>query len=292
MSESAQAGGAANTGAQGQAQGTANTQTTTGQASTQTGTTGGTDWTASLNEDLRGYVATKGFKDPAAAIESYRNFERLHGVPADRLLKLPENLDSPEGRAIWEKLGRPKDAKDYSINIPDSLGDKELADWIRTVADSGNYTQKQVDTLVKGFNDRTEGMIKAATDKAQAEFQVQEANLKRDWGQAFDQNVNLAKQACNNLGITKDHVDALEDSLGYEGTMKLLQKLGGATGEAPFVSGQSAGGGVMAADQAKARINELMRDPAFGRRYASGDADARRQMENLHKMAHPGMTSL
>ena len=149
-------------------------------------------------------------------------------------------------------------------------------------------TQKQVEVLAKAWNDRSANIVKAQTDEAQTNFQTQEANLKRDWGQAFDQNVNLAKQACNNLGISKEQVDAIEESLGYEGTMRLLQKLGSATGEARFVTGQTAGGQVMAAEQAKARISELMKDPAFGRRYSSGDQQARKEMESLHRMAYPG----
>ena len=83
-----------------------------------------TDWTTGLNDDLRSYVQNKGFKDTAAVVESYRNFKKLHGVPQDRILKLPENLDTPEGRAISERLGAPKDAKDYSINLPKEGADE------------------------------------------------------------------------------------------------------------------------------------------------------------------------
>lgn len=265
--------------------------TTTTVAPTTTAPAPSTEWTAGLNDELKGYAQTKGFKDPAAVLESYRNFEKLQGVPSDRVLKIPESMDTPEGRAIWEKLGRPKDAKDYSIEIPKEYGDEQLVEWVRSVADKGNMTQKQVETFVNEWNARSEAIVKAENEKVTAEYQAQEANLKRDWGQTFEQNINVARQACNSIGISKEQVDAIESALGYEGTMRLLHKLGSATGEAQFVSGQSNGGQV-GPEQAKSRIAQLQTDKGFISRYISGDTEAKREFERLHQIAYPGQTPL
>ncbi len=245
-----------------------------------------TDWTTGFNEEMKGYVQTKGFKDPAAVLESYRNFEKLHGVPAERLLKLPENMDSPEARQIWEKIGRPKDSKDYIIDVPKDAAEPGDIEWLRAVADTGNYTQKQLDTLVKAIATRQEAEFKATDLKSAQEFQVQEGNLKREWGAAFEQNVNLAKSGANALGLSKADVDQLESVKGFEATMRLLHKLGTATGEHTFVSGNSVPSqGVLAPAQAKAKISELIRDVNFQARYKSGDADARRQWDLLNQQA-------
>jgi hypothetical protein len=280
-------------------QGTATTTTTPATTTTPEGTvatatavtpapaTQQTDWTTGLTDELRGYVQTKGFKDPVAVLESYRNFEKLHGVPADRLLKLPENLDTPEGRAVFERLGRPKDAKDYSIPLKDEAGGKELAEWFRSVADKANWTQRQLDSFVSEWNSRSEAHVKSAQELATQEAQVQEQNLKRDWGTAYDRNINVAKAGAGSLGLSPEDIDAIESVKGYEGTMKLLYKLGAATGEAQFVSGKSPGVGLLPADQAKSEIQRLGQDPGFVKRYTQGDAEARRTMDNLHKMAYP-----
>jgi len=276
----------------------ASTQTATppaaapAQTSTATGTDQTTDWKISLTDELRGYATSKGFKDPAAVLESYRNFEKLQGVPADRLLKLPENLDAPEAGAIWEKLGKPKDPADYSITVAEEAGGEEVANWLRDVATKSNLTQKQVEKFVNEWNERSINFQKAQQQKELEAYQVQEGNLKREWGVAFDKNLNLAKQAVNTAGISKEEVDVIEGAIGYEKTMKLLAKLGSATGEAGFVRGDAAGSGLLSVDQAKSRIKELMQDSAFTRRYAAGDTEARRQMDSLHQMAFPGTRSL
>lgn len=248
-------------------------------------------WTSELPDELKGYVQTKGFKDPAAVLESYRNFEKLHGVPADRLIRLPETLEGAEARAIFEKLGRPHDAKDYSIKVEEFAGGQELGEWFRSIADRANWTQKQLDSFVDAWNERSKNWQTSETEKAEATYIEQEQSLKRSWGLAYDQNINLAKQGALAIGLSPENVDALEAAMGYEKTMLMLHKLGSATGESKFVSGQSAGG-VMSADAAKAKIQELMGDSAFIRRYSKGDAEARRQMDHLHQAAYPGMTPL
>ena len=73
------------------------------------------DWTSGFNDELKGYVTSKGFKDPASVLESYRNSEsligKLKGVGSDRIIGLPEKADAPEWKDNWNKLGTPKEAK-------------------------------------------------------------------------------------------------------------------------------------------------------------------------------------
>lgn len=250
------------------------------------------DWTVGFSDDHKSYIQNKGFKTPAEVLESYRNFEKLQGVPQDRLLKLPENMDTPEGRAIWERLGRPKDSKDYSIDLPKENPDPKLADWLRTVADEGNFTQRQVETLVKKWNERQGATHKAFTDESTAASVVQEQKLKTDWGAAFDQNINIAKSAVQTMKWDQKTVDALQSSIGYDGVMKLLHQLGTATGEHNFVNGDPANKNMMSPEGATKAINDMIGDEGFRKRLSAGDADAKRQWDNAHKMAYPGTMSL
>lgn len=296
MSDQAGATGAAGTGASAAVSDGANTGAGTngagGSSQSGAGTQGTADWTQGLDADLKGFVQNKGFTDAKSVLESYRNFEKLQGVPQDRLLKLPENMDTPEGRAIWEKLGRPKDAKDYTINIPKENGDPKMADWLRGVADKSNMTQKQVETLANSWNERTAGDVKAYNDKMAASEQAQEQALKTSWGGAFDQNLNIARSAVKVMGWTKEQVDSIQNGIGYDGVMKLLHQIGSATGEHAFVSGRQVGSDNMSADQAKAKITEMISDSGFRARLMSKDADAVRQWDAANKQAYPGMMSL
>lgn len=244
------------------------------------------DWTTGFNDDLKGYVQNKGFKDPQAIVESYRNFEKLQGVPQDRLLKLPESIDlsTPEGRAVFERLGAPKEAKDYKIEIPKEAGDPKLADWFREVAHKNGFTHKQVEGLIGSWNETQATARKIASEQLEQKASVAEQNLKREWGGAFEQNTNIAKGGAKALGVTKEQLDALEDSLGFDGAMKLFHKLGAATGEHEFVTGRPANGGLMTPQQAQSRINDLQKDKQFYARLKANDADAKKEWNRLHEM--------
>ena len=248
------------------------------------------DWTTGLSDDLRGYVQNKGFKAPQDVLESYRNFEKLQGAPQDRILKLPEDMNTPEGRAVWERLGRPKEAKDYKIDIPKEYGDEKFAEEFRAIADKANLTHAQLENLVGWWNERTGNMIKGQTEAEKMAMNNADQALRKEWGAAYDQNKNIADNAARAVGIGEKEVRVLGQALGPDNALKLLLKLGKATGEADFVTTKTGGGnGVMTPDQAKNQISELMNDPSFTKRLMTSDADARRQWDNLHKMAYPSV---
>lgn len=268
--------------------------TTTTPAATTTTTAAPTEWTSGFSDDLKGYVQNKGFKGPQDILESYRNFEKLQGAPQDRILKLPEDMNTPEGRQVWERLGRPKDAKDYKIDIPKEHGDQQFADAFRGLADKANLTHAQAEALVGWWNERSSTSIKQATEAEALSRTNADQNLKKEWGQAFEQNKNIADNAARSLGLGEKEVVALAQALGPDGALKTLLKLGKATGEADFV-GSGPGGkgaGILSPDQAKNEINTLMTDPSFTKRLMAKDSDATRKWDNLHKMAFGGELSL
>ncbi len=251
-----------------------------------------TEWTAGLNDELKGYVQNKGFKAPADVLESYRNYEKLQGVPQDRLLKLPESLDSEEGKAIWQRLGAPKDAKDYSIAIPKENGDEKLAGAIRDIAHKNNFTQKQVGALVEWWNGYMDGARNEQKLAGDAKRVDADNTLKKEWGNAYDQNKEIAERGAVAMGINDQQLAALGSALGHDGALKLLHKLGASTGEANFISGGPGGGSTSTAEQAKAKILQLQVDQGFIARIRNKDSDALREWDGLHKTAYPGTQGL
>lgn len=259
----------------------ATSQTTPGSAPAST------DWTSGLSDELRGYVQTKGFKDPSAVVDSYRNFEKLHGVPHDKIIKLPENMDSPEGKAIWEKLGAPKDAKEYKIEIPPEYGGEEFGGFIRDVASKTGMTHKQVETLVQGLNEQAGKSIKAEQEATSTQVKAAQSNLEKEWGAALEQNTNIADSAALKLGMDEKEIVALGSALGRDKAMFLLHKLGKATGEAGFITGQKLGAGeILPPAYARQQIGELMKDASFSKRFKSGEADAVARWNKLHEQAY------
>jgi hypothetical protein len=216
-----------------------------------------TTWTSGLNDEVKGWVENKGFKDPAAVIDSYRNFEKLMGAPKERIIKLPEKSDDPAWNDIYGRLGRPGDPKEYDLKaIPDpKFGE---------------------------FSGATE-----ASQAADAKAAQEESDLKKEWGTAHEQNINIAKRAAAMFKLDPDSVDGLEKTMGYKKTMAFLHEIGSKLGEGTFIGGEGGNSGALTPAAALNQINTLMADSTFSHKYSNGDAEAKAKMEALHKMAYP-----
>lgn len=269
------------------AEATATTTTATATPPPATGAEAGA-WMMGFNEEQKAFVQNKGYKGPGDVVDSYRNAEKLIGMPAERVLKLPEKMDSPEMRAIWERLGAPKEAKEYGIEVPKEGGDAKLMEtFIGTFHENG-VTKTAAQKIVSKWNEFQ--AARATEMKAQADlnFKNQDAALKKEWGAAYEQNMNLAKQAAGVVGLNAQQVDALASQIGHDGVGKLLHKISLSTRESGFVAGANPGTGLMTPEQAKTAIKGLMTDLDFQRRFAAGETEAKAKWQSLHVMAHPG----
>ena len=230
----AAAGGAAGTGQPG--------------AGTQASATGGTgagqgasEWTAGFSEDMRGFVQNKGWKNAQEVADSYRNLEKSFGVPKDRLLHLPESWEGPEAQAVWEKLGKPKDAKGYALKVPEKGGDPKLAEWAGNAFLKNNLTAKQAEGVMGEWNTYQEAVAKQTADNQKVALTQVQDKLKNEWGAAYEKNMNLAKSGMMALELDAATVDIMANAMGAEKVFKQLSKIGAGVGEASFISGRPAG---------------------------------------------------
>lgn len=245
-------------------------------------------WTDGMSDEIKGFVQNKGFKGPGDVVDSYRNFEKLQGVPQERLLKLPENMDSPEGRAIMERLGAPKDASGYQLELPADSKDPKAQEWAAKAFAELGVPKTMAENLIKKFNERVSGQMTEAQAARQAAGITAEANLKTEWGAAFEQNKTRVEAAVKTLGLSPEGVAAISAALGPEKAAKEFLKISAATQEAPFVVGTNGGTGVMTPDQAKATISAYKTDKEFMARVARGDTESMAKWTRAHQMLAPG----
>lgn len=248
------------------------------------------DWTSGLNDEYKGYVQNKGFKDPTSVLESYKNLEKLMGAPRERLFTIPDKEDDKVGwDNVYSRLGRPAEAKDYKVELSPEAATPEFTDFIKNAFHELGITKKQGETLMSKYGEFFTGQVQ----KTEAEMKVQTDNqvkaLQKEWGGAFQQNIQVAKNAATAFGFDAPKIDALEAALGYDGVMKFLADLGTKIGPHQFIDGgrSSGGGGAYTPAAARAEIKELRADPDFVARYAKGDIEAKRKMEQLHIYAYP-----
>lgn len=251
------------------------------------------DWTAGFNDEMKGYINNKGFKDVSTLADSYRNLEKLIGVPKEQIMKLPASLRdekgawTPEGRAVFERLGLPKEAKEYGLKFKDGMVDPKIAEALPNWFLEAGIPKDAANAIVTSLQNFQQAAQAQAVEDYKAKATAAEANLKKEWGGAYEQNITLAKEATRVLGLETSQLNAFEQVLGHEGAMKLLQKVAGAVREDNFTSGRSANT-QMTPDQAKSQIKDLQKDLDFGSRLMRGEVEAKTKWEGLHKQAYPG----
>jgi len=254
------------------------------------------DWLSSVGDaGLKSYITdTKQFKDVGMMADAYRNLEKLVGVPQDKLLRFPEALRDDKGvltseaRAVFEKLGAPKEAKDYGLKLQEG-GDQKRLDSFTKVAHEIGLSPWQVEALNNMDSAYVKGLSDAQGQARADAFKADDASIRREWGAAYDQNRNLAAEGMKKMGWDNAKVDKISSSLGHAETMKMLHALGSATGEASYVRG-SAPDPIHTPATASARIQELIKTPGFFNRLESGDLEARRLWNKYNEEAAAGQT--
>ena len=248
-------------------------------------------WYGTFDQDTVGWLENRGLTKLEATaalpevIKGFRNAEKYIGVPAEQIVRLPK-ADAPQEawNDVYTKLGRPADPNGYEVKIPEGV-DGSFADWAKNSFHELGISKTQGEQLASRWNE----FVGKQTEVSQAQYKntVAEQNnaLRAEWGQAYDQNVNIAKRAAQEFGIDAQTVDKLEQSLGFDGVFKMLHNIGSKIGESSFTAGE-AQSAISTPNAAVAKIKMLQQDKGFVEKYIAGNAEARAQMEALHKQAY------
>ncbi len=248
-----------------------------------------TDWTTNLPDDFKNYVQTKGFKDPHAVLDSYRNLEKLMGAPKERLLTLPENDDVEAWKPIYDRLGRPAKPEEYNFKLPEEAGGEKLTGFLRSQFHELGLSKKQGEELMKRYQDHFTNEVKDIETQMQANLDNDQKALQKEWGAAHQQNLNIAAKAAQAFGLEAETIDKLEAAMGYSGVMKFLHNVGARLGEGKFEGPRNGGGGngVLSPEQAQAKIRELNTDASYRQKLLDGDVKIKAEWDRLHAQAYP-----
>jgi len=228
------------------------------------------DWLAGVAPEQRGMAELKGWKSPADVFTSYANLEKYHGVPPERLVRLPENLDDTEALAsVYGRLGRPEKPEGYGIEGAD-------AELLAALHKHG-LTTRQVKGLHEVLTARSKTAQEAAEKQRFERVDVEMTALKREWGPEYDRRIRqgqaVAEKVYAAMGYaTKEEfevdLEALQAQMGPAKVLKLFAELGKGSGEQGFVEGDPAGangngGFAVSKNTALAKLSALAADPDF-----------------------------
>jgi len=163
------------------------------------------DWrTAIADPDVRRSAAK--FADPAALAKSYRELERKLGGAVTP----PGPEASDEERAAFDRrMGVPDEPAGYALNLPEvpeelapvaeRVYGPETLDWARGLFKRAGLRPDQAQALFEAVVARDMEQVAAVQAERGRAAQVAETAMRRDWGDAFDDNLALAKRAAERL---------------------------------------------------------------------------------------------
>jgi hypothetical protein len=218
-----------------------------------------------VDEETVGYVKNKAWQGPADVVKSYREFEKFRGMPLERIAEIPQSDDPAAWDALYTKIGRPKEPKEYEIEAPQEGADERIINFFRDAAHKVGLNKHQAKAMSKMWNEAAGQWNQSFQTEQAAKAQAEDKELRSKWGASYDQRVELGKKAAAALGMPVAAITTLQGQVGYAPVMELFATIGEKLGSDALVVGddRAAGGFIKTPAQAKAELQSLNMDKDF-----------------------------
>ena len=157
----------------------------------------GNDFYNMIPEDLRDHPSLSPIKDVGNLAKSYINAQQLIG--ADKLAA-PKNPSEEQLTQIYNYLGKPETPDAYEVAVDGNIITEEAANSYKDVAHKLNLTPQQASGILEYYK----GLATSTQENAVQEIEYQreqvENNLKKEWGQAYEQKISSAGQVIKEYG--------------------------------------------------------------------------------------------
>ena len=251
------------------------------------------DWRASLDETLRADPTLADIKDLNGLAKPYVHAQRMIGK--DKITIPQEGADPSEWDGFYERLGRPGDGN-YKLDptglMPADLPfDPQVLDRFKKVFHAAGLNQKQAEGVFKNYLEYVGEVHSTNQQGVEAQRQEWVNTVKKEFGRAFDERVDLAVRAVETFG-GNELVQWLDQTGMGDHPMfvKMFAKIGQQMQEALASPNQSRGW-TMTPDTARQEIARAQRDTEFMKAYmtpaATGHAEAVKKMQDLFSFAYP-----
>ena len=171
-----------------------NAPVTTDTAPTETPTeTTPENWYDSLPNEYKSNSNVTKYKSQEEFLKGYVNLTKKIG---EKGLKKPETDE--DWKNAYAFLGKPETIEGYEYTpneeLPDEIQlDEQMATSFKEVAHEIGLNPHQYEKLMSSYMAMNEQGFKARKEQMDAELLASEKELKETWGQAFDQNIEMAR---------------------------------------------------------------------------------------------------
>lgn len=222
------------------------------------------DWRDSIPEEIRGHSSLEHINDIGALAKSYVHAQQMVG--ADKIALPSKSATSEEWSEVYSRLGRPEspDGYDFQLNnLPEGAElDTDLVSWFKDSAHKAGMNTQQAQMMLDAYNEMQFADLEGAQAEAQARVEEVETELRREYGQAFDDRMALANGVLAEFGNPEITEVQLADGtmLGdHPEIIRMLSNMGvylrEKVGEDTLEGVQTTGG--VTPDGAQAKLREL-----------------------------------
>lgn len=240
-------------------------------------------WLESLPQEMRADPSLATIPDIPTLAKNYVETKRTLGT--DKMPKPQKNWGDKEWSEFYNAIGRPEAPDKYpdpEVKLEDGFEiQPEKMKAVKTEFHKLGLTERQAKGVLEYYANTINNQIKSERESGQSAIAAADAALRKEWGQKYDMNTELAKAAANKFAKPE-----------------LFKKYGN---DPDFLSFLAQVGAGMMEDSATGRGNnqilpndlaakrEIMRlkgDPDFMRRFMSGDKGAVATWNEQHRIAY------
>ena len=214
-----------------------------------------------IDEELLADPSIKAIQDIPSLLKSYVHGQRMIGK--DKVVIPTEKSSEAEWNDFYAKLGKPTELDKFTLEKgDDSPLEDEYIDSFRKAAFEANILPGQAQKLLQALNQYESDSNARFIEQGKAQLAEATEGLKSEWGEAFQHNVQLSQKAAREFGGDEFIQYLNESGLGNDvNLVKIFNKIGKTMFKEDSPEAGRATGGVMTPDEARAKFDEIMRDP-------------------------------
>lgn len=146
----------------------------------------------------------KGFSDINGLLKSYNESQSYIGGA----VKIPTDKSTDEERsAFYAKLGRPESADKYEWQPPEGISVEGVTDGefkkFKDLAFAAGLSNKQLGAVMGGWSEIVQSLQAKQAKFLSDQFAATTAELKKEWGDEYQQKFDLTMKKLDSLGIRK-----------------------------------------------------------------------------------------
>jgi hypothetical protein len=250
------------------------------------------NWKEGLPEELRSAASITAIQDIPSLAKSYVEAQKMVGK--EKIVVPDEFATEDDWRSnVWGKLGLPEKAEEYKLDKPkDSPIEDQFVDELKKVAWESGVLPKQAAKLLEFFNEKSSSYLEDVKVKAKEEREAGLEALKKEYGEAFESRVTLAKRLIKE-GADADKVEQWNKQLDETGLgdhplfIDMLATMGKKLLSEDVIKGETGGKLGKTPEEAQIEANRILGDtthPYWNKDHPS-HGDAVRQMTKLMELA-------